>query len=534
MQRRASLYLAAWAVFSLVVGLLYANLPLYIDQYWYEYIGGAWLAGELPYVEAGDQNYPGAGLMHALSLLMFGAHSWTFRVFDYLILLGFVVAFGRALAIRQGLTVAAIFVPLYQLVYVTSGAPIAGQRDVLAAQLVLAGGGFLFERIRGGRLFWMAAAGLSVFCAALLKPTYAVFAAVLPVVDLIARPGSGRSLRRIAADHALAVSVMAAGAAVLLLIGWRMGVLQAWYEYTVVFNADIYTFGERPPMAVVFAWVGGRFLKYWAVYTAAALVGGLLWLRDGDRPLLALLAATCAMVVGSSVLQARMLDYHLAAVLPALTALIANALAWSLRQLAAGLRRLRAGRPSRWRELWPAAVAGLLLLGTTLAVAKKVVGVYRVPVAWRLGLIGDEAYAKHYEIEGVSRVIDFVKGHTAPGDRIWTWTDLYPEIYNHSGRRAVTRFALPVFVVKTVAPLRVADRWQAEVCNMMRDHPPRLIITRFIDPEKVGGRTGVYEFPPPPGYGPMSPVYPVLEDHLKRNYRRVASIKSFEIHELVQ
>jgi hypothetical protein len=61
-----------------------------------------------------------------------------------------------------------------------------------------------------------------------------------------------------------------------------------------------------------------------------------------------------------------------------------------------------------------------------------------------------------------------------------------------------------------------------------------LIVTRFIEPEKVGGQTGIYEFPPAPGHEPMSPVYRAMENHLKRDYRRITSIKSFETHELVR
>ena len=345
---RITISLAIWLVFSTIVGFLYTHVAVYFDNRHFACVAFAWLHGEKPYIGPFDQNLPGAPLVHVLGQSIFGTDSSSFLVFDYLMLLGFVSIFGYTLAVRQGKLFAVIFVPLYQLVYVTAGQSINGQRDVIASHLGLIAGCFLFKRIEGGSRIWMALAGLAIFFAALFKPTFAVFAGVLLFVDLVGLARSGRSLRVIAADHALSVATMALGAGAILLVGYWMGVLGAFYEVSVVFNSA-YGFLGRPSLAALLSKFADVITWNWRVYIAIGPFGAWLWWRSGDRLMFTLLATSFLASIASALMQGRMADYHIAAILPALTAFMANALAWAASQLAHW-------RPGQSRERWRVAL----------------------------------------------------------------------------------------------------------------------------------------------------------------------------------
>ena len=49
--------LVAYAIYSSVLGLLYANLPPNPDQSIFNYIGWVWIGGGVPYADAADVNF---------------------------------------------------------------------------------------------------------------------------------------------------------------------------------------------------------------------------------------------------------------------------------------------------------------------------------------------------------------------------------------------------------------------------------------------------------------------------------------------
>ncbi len=411
MEYRRYLWCAAWAVFSVILGVLYVNLPRWIDHRWNDYLGSVLLEGGRPYIDVGANDFPGLFFLHALALGLFGYQSWSFRLLDYLLLLGFVLVVGRILAARQGTREALIFVPLYQLIYVTAGYGISGQRDLLAAHLDLVAGALLLWRIGGGHRAWLVPAGLAVLMAALRKPTYALFAPALPLIDLVARRQSGRTLRRIAADHAVWATTAGTVAAVLVAIGWHLDILGAWYEWAIAWNGEVYSGISRLSPAALFLRVSRVLLTFWPVYTAVAFVGGLLWWSSGDRPFLVLLLATAITTIASVILQGKLYYYHISALLPVLVLLMSHALAWASGTLAI--------RPPSWARAAAAVVlAALMFLMTTLALAKKVVSTYRIPVAWQLGRIGEDEYLKAYNLDGVPEVVAYVRAHHTAGDRL--------------------------------------------------------------------------------------------------------------------
>jgi hypothetical protein len=516
--RHAYLWYASWAIYSLILGILYLIVPPYVDHDFFAYIGRVCLEGGLPYRDAADMNFPGIFYVHALALALFGAHNWSFLLLDYLLLIGFVLIVGGALARRQGTRTALIFIPLYQAVYATCGNAMSGQRDMLSMHLCLVAGILVLRRIETGRLGWLVLAGLALFCAALIKPTYVLFAAGLPLVDSAARRDSNPILARITLDGAVTALTMVTLAAVLLWTAWQARVLADWYECTVTFVRSSYGSHARHTVGQSLAMMGKTVIRYWPFYVAGAAVGGWLWLRSGDRALLVLLATALATAIASALLQGKMFDYHFATILPIFTVLMAESLAWASRTLAAGRRvRMHAG------GLIAAVAATLLILTTVLAIGKKVVSVYRLPVAWQLGRISQDVYLKAYDLQGVPEAVAFVAEHTRPEDTVWINSD-YLIIYRLTHRRSPFRFSHPIYYLLATPPFPGATRWQAEVAEILHERPPKLII--MIHSKSYKDHYDYFD------ESTNVPMIRILRENMGRRYRLVKSIDRFDIYEL--
>src|SRR3954471_11352777 len=126
-----------WGVTVACLGGLYTTLPVSPDHALFDYIAWSHLQGAPYYAGIAEQNWPGQMLLHEAAIRLFDVHFWTFRAFDYLLLLVTVLA-GSAMLGRLGYgTAAAVFSVLYPAVYVCANPWTAGQRDIVAAGLLL-------------------------------------------------------------------------------------------------------------------------------------------------------------------------------------------------------------------------------------------------------------------------------------------------------------------------------------------------------------------------------------------------------------
>jgi len=82
-------------------------------------------------------NWPGAMWLHELGLRVFGVHPWTWRLTDFLFLLGFSVAGAGFLAANGWRRASVTFLFLYPPLYITAGSWMAGQRDIIGAGFLL-------------------------------------------------------------------------------------------------------------------------------------------------------------------------------------------------------------------------------------------------------------------------------------------------------------------------------------------------------------------------------------------------------------
>lgn len=313
---RAAL-LAALLAYIGFVGLLYALTPPNPDHFLFDYIGWVAAEGGTLYVDAGELNWPGKMLLHAAAFALFGNEPWAYRLFDYLWMLGgggLLYAFARL----AGLRLAALLVlVLHPLVYTTAGAWMTGQRDVVAAQILLGAVVALQARLHGGGRGWPVLAGVALFAAVMTRPTYLLLAAFAPLALAAVRGRTGQTWRTLLGDGSLAAAGFVGASAVALALAWPSGALAEWYAMAVRFNLEVYG-GEANPTASILAAYGSYLLRYWHWYAAFAVAGGVvLWRRERVAELALLLAvgATCLV---SAIAQGKGFAYHIGGMLPLL------------------------------------------------------------------------------------------------------------------------------------------------------------------------------------------------------------------------
>jgi hypothetical protein len=393
-----------------------------------------------------------------------------------------------------------------------------------------------------------------LFAALLLKPTSALAFPALFVLDLVTRPreDGGRSVWRVARDHAPAWLAATAAAAVTAAAAWRAGVLGDWYEVAVRFNAQVYARETPGPSAVALAtWT--VFVRYWHWYTALAALGAVLWARSGERRLLGLLAAGLAVSLASAAAQRKGFGYHFGGCLAVLGALASEALAHAWRWLTTASipdwedSRFQNGfidpeflnpeshesemedRPGRTAPAWRLRAAGAAVVGlAALGTAAKLDHEFRDQVRWHLGRIDDAAYYGRFGLGGLLQTADFLRRNTGPGETVWVYS-YDPLIANLAGRALPFRFTNPYLFTKAQAPFDGADRWLAEAREGLRDRPPRYIVLRRSD-----GRTAV---PGRVDYTFLradddSPPARLVRGELEQRYRLARSFRAFDVFEL--
>lgn len=121
-----------------------------MDESLFDYVGWVCTQWGVPFRDAADHDFPGMFFLHALARFLFQSPMWSFRSFDYLLLLAFCGLVYRGLCRFHDRLTALIFVPLYQIMYVTAGFWMSGQRDLIGVHLMLSAGLLFLERVRGG------------------------------------------------------------------------------------------------------------------------------------------------------------------------------------------------------------------------------------------------------------------------------------------------------------------------------------------------------------------------------------------------
>jgi hypothetical protein len=313
------LCLATWLG---LIGFLYAHLPVNPDLAIFDYIGWQITEGASPYTEVAEQNFPGKMWLHAAAGILFGNEVWSYRLFDYLLLLAFCWIFQFYLR-DAGVSSTWAVLAIYPAIYATSGYWAAGCRDAVAANLLLLSLLCYTLGIRGKSIALTGAGGIVACAATLCRPTYAVIALLLLAVESIAVLTRKRPARQVLGDFAgFAIGFWGLLAATGF-VGWQTGQLQSFYELAIQFNLEVYSNSAGLPQILAAFW---SIARHWLPMAGIAALGAVLLLRrERGRNSVAsyfLVAMTC---VVSAVIQGKGFAYHFAGLFTVLAMLVSYA-----------------------------------------------------------------------------------------------------------------------------------------------------------------------------------------------------------------
>lgn len=312
-----------WLAILPVFALIYMTLPPSPDQSQFDWMAYIATQGQPVYSGSFDMNWPGAIWLHEAGLRLFGIHAWTWRLTDFLLMVGFTLG-GAVFLSRAGWRLApSLFLFLYPPLYITSGAWMAGQRDIIAT-------GFLIlacaMAIPGRHKEWLTVfvAGVCVAAAVLIRPTFLSYIAGLILLEALPLkiPQERKLSRRgraLGFGLGCAFGLFAAAFAALF-----MGNLDDWYQQSFEFAFSIYVGSAPQDWRVTLQTL---FLRSWHWITLLGVIGFLFWAwRDRFGYALILVLGIAATLAVSFTVQNKHFGYHLGGLLPVLVMLTAVAL----------------------------------------------------------------------------------------------------------------------------------------------------------------------------------------------------------------
>jgi hypothetical protein len=505
--------LAAWLAYTVLLGACYGLVPPSPDHQVFDYAGWVASTGGTLYVDVIEQNWPGAMWLHALAVEVLGVHLWTFRAFDYVLMLGASFTLMGLLRQAGARTAAWVVVPLYQGLYVTQDMWFSGQRDIIAAELLLAVGLALVMRQKGGSRGWVVLVGLGVFLATMVRPTYLLAAPLFVAVDALTLRHSGRSARQVAGDAALGAGVFLACTLLLVAHAHGTGALEAFRQAALAFNAEAYATSHPP--SIVWQSLRGLWLS-WYWFLGFALIGAVLWVVRGERMVLGLLAAMLVATLVSVAVARAGFGYHFGGILPLMTILMAYFV---------GDMVERAQVDAVWsRRALPALVA----LGLVALVGGKVVRTFPAQLAY---LRGSTSYEQLLEaapplgagltLKDAVQAANYARTHTSASDRVLVW-DRAVLINTLAARRSPTPFVTAGMLRMADPPFRFSRAWLA-----------------VFESALTGERAATLVFAPnrlhqdyAPELGRRSRAADILERALSRDYEIVATFGPLDAYRL--
>src|ERR1017187_1604240 len=135
-----------------------------------------------------------------------------------------------------------IVLAIYPIIYTTAGEWMAGERDIIGAELLIFASVLLISTFNGlAGVVKSALAGSLIAFAVLIRPTYASFIFGVLLLDILGSLNL-KTLRLSRIEHIWSVLggfIALIGA--MLIAGWLIGNLGDWYDQTILFNLQSYS-----------------------------------------------------------------------------------------------------------------------------------------------------------------------------------------------------------------------------------------------------------------------------------------------------
>jgi hypothetical protein len=480
---RAPSRIAAFGWFGVLAviaasGALYATLPPSPDQWFLGYTGWMLAKGAVPYSGFADGNWPACHWLHALSVLLFGNTPYTWRAFDFGIMLTCTIFASSTARSLWGSRAAVWLLLLYPALYVATGYWYAGERDFVGAHLLFVALWFYWTGLSRRRAAWQLGTGALIALAALVKPTFSLLGPFLALHCLFAVSGEQVKVREKAVHVAVAggssLLGLLAGFAVLRLEGasltgfWDLAVRSVMVRYGNDARTTAELLGGAARIVVA--------LWHWIFAGAAAALALNLLRREPDRLARNLLFPTLWLTgLASYLLQAQGLGYTLGALYAATVPILCSGL---------GLVSLGARR-SRWR----AVLALALVLAPIAGAAKKWAGEYASTFGWLAGRISREAHYSRFEAgDGISAAAAMalaaeLKQTVPEGGTILVWGRANA-INFLAERPQPTRFHHNVTIARRYLPEPFATEWNALFRAEVQARGPAACL---VDLRELGG-----------------------------------------------
>lgn len=447
-----------WLAFCIV---LYINLPVSPDQSLFDYISWSVLSGQRLYADVFEINWPGKIIIHMFGTFLFGPETWSFRTIDTILL--FFITTGMSLFLRRSgfILASLIVIALYPALYVSSGAWMAGQRDIVAAGVLIAAVGFAlppatYERARAIELVL---AGAFIAFAVLIRPTVLPFIIGLLAIErvrLSETPADHGSMRR---SLLIAVGFLGGLGGLAVCTAW-FGSLSGWFNQAFLFNTEVYV-NEAPTTALLdqFIFLMTTSWHWLAIFSALSL---LIWIgQDRLSYGVVVILGLMATIIVSFIAQNKGFGYHLGGFLTVFAFL--NALL--IEQLA-----------QYWRVMPKHALGRAFLLIMIAAVVggtfKKTMALW--PEAERL-MTGERDPAQ----QTLVTIAGIVAENSSSDDTFLQWGRAYHAPY------LAERFAPWPFVnipLRYSAHLSSAwPHWQRLAETGLRDQPPAFVLVSRSD-----------------------------------------------------
>jgi 4-amino-4-deoxy-L-arabinose transferase-like glycosyltransferase len=481
---RVSWWHAGICALGLVTLALYSTLPPSPDQFEFDYMGWRLLAGDVPYRDLIDMNWPGPLWLHTASTFLFGNQLWSWRVFDALLFGGscfWLADLVRSLAGPLAGRLAAAFA---LLLYAGQPQWFSGQPDSTAGQLLL--GTFWFQRrgyARGSG--WQLGSGVTLALAMLNKPTVGIIGLLLPLQALACRVPWRSVLKATAVAGVSAVMTLLLAALVLCAEGTKLAEI---FEGAYLYNAAT-QYSERDTWADLWHSVFVVHVVWWRWLALGALAGSAWSFKERGLTLeTTTFPLFWAAGVVSYFLQLKFFAYHLAACFfPIVGALAAGVGSLGARASAAGGRR----RPASW-------LYALALLGVGAFGVSKLFGNYASALrALRFGSY-ENHLARFMEGDGlnVAQTVELARlmERTVPADRTALAFGAASGPNFLARRRQPTRFFYAPVIVKiddsdVGRGLPMAAKWTAWFIADLKRSPPEMCLVGTDYDEWLRGKT---------------------------------------------
>jgi hypothetical protein len=464
--------LALLVLETLLVGLLYVPIPPSPDQEQLDYMAWSALTEGGLYRNATDVNLPGEPLLHIVSLSVFGNHYWSYRMQDYLLLVGFSAAMGLLARPHYGKLFAMLFYGIYLLIYTTAGYWMSGQRDLLATHAILLAGFAYLRRSKNGHPVWLLVCGVGCALAVLLKPTFAVFPPLLLAsVEWSVR----RPMREVGVDALACAAIGASTLGFVVLLGWMTNSLQAFYDTVVVFSSQSYAGG------IGFVNIALKMVDYaaksWHWLSLMAVSGAVCWTFEKERSPLSVLFAVFISVLVSTFAQSKGFGYHFAGLLTLMGLLTAFYLAEVVRF------SVRIEEP-RLRY----AVLSFPVLIVASGLSSKARTEFGPQVAWYLDRSRFDEMLRSRHFDDVLATSQFVRSSTRPGQ--WVWPLTRHIMISSLADRAIPSPLVQPYFLRASKPTPFQDEWHRDVRRVFKDRPPEIVVLE----EDPRGTVGIYQY----------------------------------------